>query len=201
MSNAAQIVSLAGQFKDATTGWMTTAIGYAKDIFGSLAVLEFVWSGAQYALRKNDLPDFITSAFLKILSLSFFFFVLIDMAPTFIPDILNSFLDMGTRIAGVPQISPASPGTFVDLGIQTIVQMFNGLSKMSLGDEIGAIFPVTLAAIFIFISFVIIAAQILITLIESYIVVGAGAVMLGFLGSRWTTTFGEKYYLHYTNIT
>ncbi|MHB0889007.1 P-type conjugative transfer protein TrbL [Acidithiobacillus sp.] len=200
MSNAAQLVSLAGQFKAATTGWMTTAIGYAKDIFGSLAVLEFVWSGAQYALRKNDLPEFITSAFLKILTLSFFFFVLIDMAPTFIPDILNSFLDIGTSIAGVPQISPASPGTFVDLGIQTVVQLFNGLGKMSLGNEIGALFPVTLAAIFILAAFVIIAAQILITLIESYIVVGAGAVMLGFLGSRWTTTFGEKYYGYAVSI-
>ena len=200
MSNAAQLVSLAGQFKAATTGWMTTAIGYAKDIFGSLAVLEFVWSGAQYALRKNDLSEFITSAFLKILSLSFFFFVLIDMAPTFIPDILNSFLDIGTSIAGVPQISPASPGTFVDLGIQTVVQLFNGLGKMSLGNEIGALFPVTLAAIFILVAFVIIAAQILITLIESYIVVGAGAVMLGFLGSRWTTTFGEKYYGYAVSI-
>jgi type IV secretion system protein TrbL len=200
MSNAAQLVSLAGQFKAATTGWMTTAIGYAKDIFGSLAVLEFVWSGAQYALRKNDLPDFIASAFLKILSLSFFFFVLIDMAPTFIPDILNSFLDIGTSIGGVPQISPASPGTFVDLGIQTVVQLFNGLGKMSLGDEIGAIFPVTLAAIFILVAFIVIAAQILITLIESYIVVGAGAVMLGFLGSRWTATFGEKYYGYAVSI-
>ena len=200
MSNAAQLVSLAGQFKAATTGWMTTAIGYAKDIFGSLAVLEFVWSGAQYALRKNDLPEFITSAFLKILSLSFFFFVLIDMAPTFIPDIINSFITIGANIGGVPMISVDSPGTFVSLGIGMVVQMFNGLGKLSLGNEIGAIFPVALAALFIFIAFIIIAAQLLIILIESYIVLGAGAVMLGFLGSRWTNTFGEKYYGYAVSI-
>ncbi|EGQ62571.1 putative plasmid conjugal transfer protein [Acidithiobacillus sp. GGI-221] len=30
--------------------------------------------------------------------------------------------------------------------------------------------------------------------------VGAGAVMLGFLGSRWTTTFGEKYYGYAVSI-
>lgn len=200
MSNAAQLVSLAGQFKAATTGWMTTAIGYAKDIFGSLAVLEFVWSGAQYALRKNDLPDFITGAFLKMLSLSFFFFVLIDMAPTFIPDIINSFITIGANIGGVPMISVDSPGTFVSLGISMVVQMFNGLGKLSLGNEIGAIFPVALAALFIFIAFIIIAAQLLIILIESYIVLGAGAVMLGFLGSRWTNTFGEKYYGYAVSI-
>ena len=200
MSNAAQLVSLAGQFKAATTGWMTTAIGYAKDIFGSLAVLEFVWSGAQYALRKNDLPDFITGAFLKMLSLSFFFFVLIDMAPTFIPDIINSFITIGANIGGVPMISVDSPGTFVSLGIGMVVEMFNGLGKLSLGNEIGAIFPVALAALFIFIAFIIIAAQLLVILIESYIVLGAGAVMLGFLGSRWTNTFGEKYYGYAVSI-
>ena len=200
MSNAAQLVSLAGQFKAATTGWMTAAIGYAKDIFGSLAVLEFVWSGAQYALRKNDLPDFITGAFLKMLSLSFFFFVLIDMAPTFIPDIINSFITIGANIGGVPMISVDSPGTFVSLGISMVVQMFNGLGKLSLGNEIGAIFPVALAALFIFIAFIIIAAQLLIILIESYIVLGVGAVMLGFLGSRWTNTFGEKYYGYAVSI-
>ena len=155
---------------------------------------------AQYALRKNDLPEFITSAFLKILSLSFFFFVLIEMAPTFIPDIINSFITIGANIGGVPMISVGSPGTFVDLGIQTVVQMFNGLGNMSLGDEIGAIFPVSLAAVFTLIAFVIIAAQMLIILIESYIVLGAGAVMLGFLGSRWTTTFGEKYYGYAVSI-
>jgi type IV secretion system protein TrbL len=31
------------------------------------------------------------------------------------------------------------------------------------------------------------------TLIEAYIMIGAGAVMLGFTGSRWTMSFGEKW--------
>jgi type IV secretion system protein TrbL len=31
------------------------------------------------------------------------------------------------------------------------------------------------------------------TLVEMYIMIGAGAVMLGFTGSRWTMSFGEKY--------
>ena len=33
----------------------------------------------------------------------------------------------------------------------------------------------------------------LVTLIESYIVVNAGVLFLGFAGSRWTTTFAEKF--------
>ncbi|MHB1735867.1 MAG: P-type conjugative transfer protein TrbL [Acidithiobacillus sp.] len=200
MSDVAQITSLAGQFRTATTGWMGIAIGYASNLFGLLAVLEFVWSGVTYLLRKNDLPDFIASAFLKIVSLSFFYFVLLQGAPTYIPDIISSFMQMGATIGGVPQVSTTSPGTFVDQGIQMVVHLFNGLGKMGIEREIGAIFPTTLAAIFILISFVIIAAQLLIMLIESYIVLGAGAVMLGFMGSRWTSQWGEKYYGYAVSI-
>ncbi|MHB8346122.1 MAG: type IV secretion system protein, partial [Acidiferrobacterales bacterium] len=35
--------------------------------------------------------------------------------------------------------------------------------------------------------------QLLVTLIESYIVIGGGALMLGFAGSRWTLPFAERY--------
>src|SRR6202035_2083416 len=39
----------------------------------------------------------------------------------------------------------------------------------------------------------VIARPLLITALESYIVIGAGVFMLGFAASRWTLVFGEKY--------
>ena len=50
-----------------------------------------------------------------------------------------------------------------------------------------------ICALGVVMAFAIIAGQLLITLIESYIVIGAGVFMLGFTGSRWTLVFGEKY--------
>jgi type IV secretion system protein TrbL len=45
----------------------------------------------------------------------------------------------------------------------------------------------------VFLSFLIAAGQLIMTLVEAYIMIGAGAVMLGFTGSRWTMSFGEKW--------
>ncbi|MGB6518900.1 MAG: type IV secretion system protein, partial [Candidatus Cybelea sp.] len=50
-----------------------------------------------------------------------------------------------------------------------------------------------ICALGVVLAFAIIAGQLLITLVESYIVIGAGVFMLGFTGSRWTLVFGEKY--------
>jgi type IV secretion system protein TrbL len=50
-----------------------------------------------------------------------------------------------------------------------------------------------ISAFLVVIAFAIIAIQFIVTMLESYLVIGAGAVMLGFSGSRWTMNFAEKY--------
>ncbi len=59
--------TIAGNFSSATTGWMTTAQGYAKHIFASLAVLDLAWWGIKNVLKKNDLADFIGGATLMVI--------------------------------------------------------------------------------------------------------------------------------------
>ena len=50
-----------------------------------------------------------------------------------------------------------------------------------------------LAALGVVFGFGIIAAQLLLTNVESYIVVGGGVLLLGFAGSRWTTDIASRY--------
>jgi type IV secretion system protein TrbL len=50
-----------------------------------------------------------------------------------------------------------------------------------------------LAALGVVFSFGIIAAQLLLTNVESYIVVGGGVLLLGFAGSRWTSDLSSRY--------
>ncbi len=53
---------------------------------------------------------------------------------------------------------------------------------------------IALIAFIIFASFVVIAAQLLVTMIESYICVAAGMLFLGGLGSRVSQAYAEKYF-------
>jgi type IV secretion system protein TrbL len=50
------------------------------------------------------------------------------------------------------------------------------------------------------IAFAIIAAQLLVALVESFIVIGAGVLFLGFAGSRWTKFFTERYLSYVASI-
>ncbi|MGO9443747.1 MAG: P-type conjugative transfer protein TrbL [Thiobacillaceae bacterium] len=184
-------------FQSASSGWMSAALPYANHLFGGLAALEFSWAGVQYLLRKNDLPEFLTSVTLKIVSLGFFF-SLLTMAPTWVPLIISSFTQAGAAVSGTAAMTPS--GVF-DLGPQvaTLIIQVLGSPSISTGlSGLGSYFFAAIAAglsgLLVVIAFALAALQLLMTLIESYIVIGGGALMLGFLGSRWTLPFGEKYF-------
>ena len=49
------------------------------------------------------------------------------------------------------------------------------------------------AAILIVLSYVIITLNYIVTMVESYLVISAGFIMLGFGGSRWTAPYVERY--------
>jgi type IV secretion system protein TrbL len=50
------------------------------------------------------------------------------------------------------------------------------------------------------VSFAIIAAQLLVALVESFIVIGAGILFIGFSGARWTKFFTERYLSYVASV-
>ena len=70
---------------------------------------------------------------------------------------------------------------------------FRTASRASLGSLAGAFFA-PLLGILLFIAFLIIAAQMVIALVEGFIIMSGGVLLLGFLGSPWTARFGLSYF-------
>lgn len=182
------------QFQSATSNWLSNGTTVALHIFGMLAVLEFAWTGATLLLRKNDLGDVITGVTMKILSLSFFYMLIIEGA-TWIPDIIKSFWAIGGQIATVPVESPSA---IINLGIQIaarLIQSAENLATLSnIPGSLDVMIVVGLVGIMLIIGMVLLALQLAVALIEAFIVVGGAFFMLGFLGSRWTSQWGEKYF-------
>ena len=188
--------AITASFQSATTGWMTTAQGYAKHIFASLAVLDLAWWGIKNVLKKNDLADFIGGATLKISSI-FFFYTIVSYAPTWMPLITSSFMQMGQGIGGASAAS-ATPSGVMSEAFSVISSLWTVFNAQPSGlDHIGAnvliAFIIAITSVLAFIGFGLVALQLLMTLIEMYLVGGAGLVMLGFTGSGMTSSFGEKY--------
>jgi type IV secretion system protein TrbL len=207
-ANAAGMMdTLVSQVQGASGGWMATALGYATNLFFGLAALEFAWSAIQLTLKKSELSEIMVGTLFKVMSLSFFAMVLIK-APEWIPAIINSFKVAGAGVGGTSVLSPsavfdqglevaaslmqfsndAAPSTG-GMIINTLTNSGQGLGKFMLSSII-----VGVASVFIILGYGLIAVQLLITLVESYLIIGGGALMLGFSGSRWTHNLSEKYF-------
>ena len=206
--NAAGMMdTLVSQVQGASGGWMANALGYATNLFFGLAAIEFAWSAIQLTLKKSELSEIMVGTLFKVMSLSFFAMVLIK-APEWIPAIVNSFKAAGAGVGGSPVLSPsavfdqglqvaaslmqfsndAAPSTGAMI-INTLTNSGQGLGKFMLSSII-----VGVASVFIILGYGLIAVQLLITLVESYMIIGGGALMLGFSGSRWTHNLSEKYF-------
>lgn len=195
------LTGLAHQFSNTTGPWMNTALHYAQGLFFALVGIEIAWSAITYVLQKDSLPDFVASLLLKILGIGFFYIVLQPQyGPVWIAEVISSFSQAGSAIGGQSQFLPSDPSSVFNCGTDIANAMLQSISENKVGINLGNILPAIeavlasmICSLGVVIAFAIVAGQLLITLIESYIVIGAGVFMLGFTGSRWTLVFGEKY--------
>ncbi|OZB55510.1 MAG: P-type conjugative transfer protein TrbL [Thiomonas sp. 15-63-373] len=188
--------TISSQFQAATTGWMTTAQSYAFKIFTALAAMDLSWWGIKQVLKKNDLADFIAGATLKIASIAFFY-TIVKYAPTWMPLITSSFMDMGQAIGG-SSAATASPSGVMSMAFSVVHQLYEVYNKapgglLNIGSNLFLAIIIAITSLLALIGFGLVALQLLMTLIETYLVGGAGLVMLGFTGSGLTSSFGEKY--------
>ncbi len=170
--------------------WGAKIRGYAQRLFWALAAVDFGWTCITYIIEKNDIGDMLGSLVRKVMTISFFF-TLLKMSDTWIPMIINSFTQIGQDAAGSGASS--TPDQIVSTGWSTALAMYQAVANKGLTDKIAMTIPVTALSILCFLSFLFVAVQLLVTLIETYIAIGAGIIMLGFGGSRWTTDMASKY--------
>lgn len=181
------------KYHDVATSWIGTMVGYARVLFLSLALISLAWLGAQLALGNLDMSQFITE-FIKWVMFIGFGLALLAHATTWLPDIVNSFRQAAASAASVP--NQIKPSDVFDLGVDI---------STGLGDQLSWTAPiqsiiVAISAFIILICFAIISAWLLISLIEMYIVLNAGVLLLGFGGSYWTKEISFKYLLYTISI-
>nr|WP_280971491.1 P-type conjugative transfer protein TrbL [Cupriavidus gilardii]WDE72633.1 hypothetical protein [Cupriavidus gilardii] len=181
---------IATSYKDATGGWSTQLVGIAKGLFIKLAAIELAWAGIWWLWEKDD-PTAVMIAFLRVLMGLMFFWAILLNFDTWIPAIIDGFSKAGQTAGGLDALTPS---TVMDRGLELASKLMKATDDMSLWDGDGGTMLICAACAFcIVLAFAVIAGQMLVTLVESYFAISAGVLFLGFAGSRWTTTFAEKY--------
>ena len=107
-----------------------------------------------------------------------------------IPAIIDSFERIGQTASGFNGISPSA--VFAQ-GINIAGALMDGASTSAFFTNTGACLSLIVAAALIVLAFTGITIQFVVAMVESYIVVAAGFIFLGFGGSRWTAPYTERY--------
>lgn len=163
--------------------------GFAQRLFGILVVIELAWTYATWALEKKEFENFWAGQVKKIMWLGLMF-MLLQNGPTWIPMIVDSFRSAGEQASGVSGLSPTE---VFNLGLTNAALMLSGMSDAGILKDFLVMVVGGLSGIVMVIAFAILAGQLVIALVESYIALSAGLIFLGFGGSRWTQDFVQKF--------
>ena len=178
-------------FRALRPNWFTAASAAANRLFGLLALIEFAWTAVILVLDKSDLQGWTAALIRRMMFVGAFMALLVN-GPLWIPAIIDSFTILGKNAAGIGGAG-LSPGDVFLRGLDIAGNL--GLSASTAGFFVNpaSALALVLAAILTFLAFVIVSVHFIMALVESYVVVGAGFIFLGFGGSRWTAPYVERY--------
>ena len=187
----AQTVSsdITDEFRLAAVDWTGRLKPLAQKTFALLAGVEFAVSAIVWGFQREAFDDAIGQFFIKCALLSFLFMCLLFF-DTWIPAIVNSFVVAGQTAVGTSSLNPTE---VVELGLELNGKMMKQVFGLGLLISPAQQFAVAWSSIVLLIAFAVIAAQLVILLIESYIAVTAGVFFLGFAAFRGTVSFTDRY--------
>lgn len=192
--------------------WFRRAFSFAQALFLTLAGLELVVSGYGAIRKQGPMGEVLKQVVQKVLVLGLAL-LLLQLADSWLGSSLLEF-PVTTASGAASDVTGGvviEESTLVIVVVKMGLQLFWGLFQASTPTLVGTIMnPGSLAtaltlmtlALIIAGAFIRLATQLLTTIVECYIAVGAGAVMIGFLAFRGTAPLGEGYlrYIVYATV-
>jgi type IV secretion system protein TrbL len=176
-------------YQNAMGQWETAATSAAATLFALLAAIEVTWTAIVMTLEKTDIQAWVATVIKKMMGIGIFW-ALLKYGATWLPAIVNSFIRIGQNGSNQTALNPSS---ILVEGLNISGTLFSTAGQMGLSFDFGTAICLAFAGIGIFLSFAIVCVHFVMAMVESYIVLGAGYIFLGFGGSRWTSSYVERY--------
>ena len=176
-------------YQNAMGQWETAATSAAATLFALLAAIEVTWTAIVMTLEKTDMQAWVATVIKKMMGIGIFW-ALLKYGATWLPAIVNSFIRIGQNGSNQTALNPSS---ILVEGLNISGTLFSTAGQMGLSFDFGTAICLAFAGIGIFLSFAIVCVHFVMAMVESYIVLGAGYIFLGFGGSRWTSSYVERY--------
>ncbi|MCG5486314.1 MAG: P-type conjugative transfer protein TrbL [Sinorhizobium meliloti] len=182
------LTSLQNQIRTAAKGWETTVMDAAKSLFWILATIEIGIAAVWLALQAASLDGWFAELVRRIMFVGFFAFVLAQ-GPTFAKAVVDSLFQIG---AGG---GTASPADVFNAGLAVATQMSEKI-QFGLFEDNALAISAAFAMVVAVISFSLVAAIFVSVMVEMYLGLLAGMIMLGLGGSSFTKDFAVRYLVY-----
>ncbi|MFI3246240.1 MAG: P-type conjugative transfer protein TrbL [Ferrimonas sp.] len=180
------ISELLDTFKSAAEVWPPIIREHTTYLFWGLATISFTWGFVELALKgQAEAPAVIAEVVRRVIALGFFWW-LFQEGPNLAGSIVDSFLALGSRLGG--QI--IEPTGIFDLGYNVVSSVINAMSWKAPVSAL--IYGFAALAVLIIIAFI--SLQMTVLLIQYYVILYGGVVMLALGGSEWTRNYALGYF-------
>src|SRR5229473_1118290 len=182
---------IATQFYAAGTKYSSAIQPYAIKLFVALLLLDILVTWIQFTAEGQlDASRFLGRLIKHMLSGGFVYLMIVN-AFSWMTAVVKSFSTLGAAVSGLPALSPQ---TVLQIGGNIASIIFNAPANASLMTNIELAIIQSVSAFIVLLAFVITASMLLLTLIESYLVVGGGVILLGLGANRFTASAAEGYF-------
>lgn len=182
------LTELENQVSAAAKGWETTIMDAAKSLFWILAGIEVGIAAVGLAIQAASLDSWFAELVRRIMFIGFFAFVL-TQGPTFARAVVDSLFQIGSGGGS------ASPAEVFDAGIRVASQM-SDQAKFGVFEDNALAIAAVLAMGIVVICFSLVAAIFVSVMVEMYVGLLAGVIMLGLGGSSFTKDFAVRYLIY-----
>lgn len=168
--------------KNSAATWDEKLRGYAVRLFWGLAIIQFIWTFHPLVFRNSDISELTGELFRFIMVIGFFYALLLYSAE-WAEKVVDSFRIAGATAAGLSS-TQMRPGAVFGMAIE----LANTIGNVETWNPLTATM-VALAGLLVLLCFAFIAAFMGLTIIESYVVINAAVLFMGFGASQWTREY------------
>ena len=182
---------IATQFYNAGAHYSAAVQPYAIKLFFALLLLDILVTWIQFTAEGQlDASHFLGRLIKHILSGGFVYLMIVN-AFSWMNAVIKSFSSIGAAVTGLPALNPQ---TVLEVGTNMASTIFNSPGNASIMTNFEQAIVQSVAAFIVLLTFVVTAAMLLLTLVESYLVIGGGVILLGLGANRFTAPAAEGYF-------
>lgn len=182
------LTTLENQVVTAAKGWETTIMNAARSLFWILAGIEIGIAAVWLAINAASLDAWFAELVRRIMFIGLFAFIL-DRGPALAKAVVDSLFQIGAGGGS------ASPANIFDAGIR-IASKMSEQAKFGLWEDNALAIAAVFAMIVVVVAFSLVAAIFVAVMVEMYVGLLAGMIMLGLGGSSYTKDFAVRYLIY-----